>query len=393
LTDLTNLTTQLINKVTPPISFLSLNEFLLDSPFLYFDELISSIRQAKHEILLEVYIFKLDSIGLSVFEALIEARKKGVRVYLMVDAIGSSESLPPLIQLSKKNGIFIKAFHPLSFNSNLNSFYQSLKILNKRNHRKLALIDESIVFMGSLNICQDHLKWQDLGLKLVTPFEYQKNPHLVTLKKSFFKIWSQSKKFNYGVLKKIPKFLTLTHISISPFLRNESVFLRFNLSRFIYKNLRSAQTRILICTPYFLPRFFLMRALYKAQKNGALISLVLPSKSDVWFVKWATQSLYKKLLKRKIKIFEFETSILHEKSLIIDDLFIIGSLNWNHRSFVHDLEIAYQTKSPETLQLATLHFDQLIKQSRPIVIDDLINHTPFYQLILGKMIYWFRYWL
>jgi cardiolipin synthase len=167
---------------------------------------------------------------------------------------------------------------------------------------------------------------------------------------------------------------------------------RYSLSRDLKKRIRSAQHRVLLTTAYFLPRRTLLRALVHAAKKGCYVGLCLPQKTDVRILQWASRGLFRELLKSGIKIYEYLPSVMHAKTVVIDEWVTIGSHNWNHRSLNHDLEIEVTLTLQEDLAKMVDQWDRDLLVSESITLEKL-NKLGWLSLLLGKFFYWFRYWL
>lgn len=367
-----------------------MNSFLPEAFFSssteYYDALLESLSLAQHEILFESYAFDFDSVGKEFLNQLEAAKKRGLNVRLIVDGLGSWGAISELRAWSRHSGVKLKVYHPLWPTRGLTALFRTL---NKRNHRKMILIDGNILYFGSLNISKIHLSWRDYGARInLTPSESE------LVKTAYNRTWSK-----WSGIRQVfnPKNLKLTrrrsHRAItSRILFNHSLPSRLRFSRFLHQTIHQAEKFIWITTPYFLPRALLKRALYHAVKRGVEVKLLLPHKSDVWIVKMATRSLYRKLLRKGLRIFEYSKGVLHAKSLVTDKKLLLGSNNWNHRSLMHDLEILVNVTDPKFHEHFLVVFDQDLHFSREIELKEL-EMDPRWQRILGKFFYWFRYWL
>jgi len=344
----------------------------------YYQAALTSIRNAKNVVLLESYIFEIDSVGLEFLEALQLANKNGARVYISVDRIGSWNAITPLLSWAKNHNVALHIFNP------------RLLSINKRNHRKLILVDKHFLFIGSLNISASHLQWRDYGVKIaISELEYQ------FIHRRFFAArsrWLALREFLS--LKKLATRLKWKRFRASPgrFIFNDSIASRLFLARVLIRSIKKAQKRVWIASPYFLPRSFLLRALIKAAKRGADIRIIIQAKTDVWIVKLATRSFLRKLNRRNIKVYAYQDKIWHAKSLLCDSHLFLGSHNWNHRSFLHDLEIILTTAHPSLIQSIASSYQQDLLNCKPISIEDLQKDPPLLKVI-SHFIYLFRYWL
>lgn len=369
----------------------------------YFRDVLLSIENAQSEIWVESYIFDMDPIGIRILNALTQAQIRGVRVHILVDGVGSFNWLVSLRQYCQKHHLSLRIYHPMPFRvqyllkiswKSLRRILFLLKRMNKRNHRKVFLIDEDHAFLGSLNVSQVHTQeflgkraWRDTGLKV-------SGPPISILKQACQQTWIKSKfaglSFSISSPRRRAKRLEKRG---SQYLRlNSNLRWRYSLLRDLNGRLKAAQKRIFITNAYFLPRRSVLRALMKASKRGIQIALCLPAVSDVLVVQWASRSLYARLLKRGIRIYEYQDRVMHAKTLIIDDWATVGSHNLNHRSLTHDLEVEVVLDQPPLLAALLQQWNKDIQSCHEITVEDL-GKMRWYHRVFGRFCYWFRYWL
>lgn len=358
----------------------------------YFRDICLAIHQAKSEVLLESYIFDLDAIGHRILDALEAATKRGVQCRILLDGVGSFNWSQAVQRRCQASGIQIRIYHPIPFHQNLvrkiswRSFRRVLLLLkkiNKRDHRKVILIDKQIGFLGGMNISQVHTQefmgekaWRDSAVRL------QGEP-LKLLRVTFFHAWRNSR-FT-GIPKDLAVYKKILQL-------NSSARLRYSHLRNLNEIFRNAQQRILITNPYFVPRRSVLSSLRKASRRGVYVGLCLPAISDVPFVRWAARSLYWRLLKSGIHIYEYQNKVLHAKTLIVDNWATVGSHNLNHRSLMHDLEVEVVLDDQKSVQELVRQWQIDLRHSKPVTQKDLGNENILFR-ILGRVAYWFRYWL
>ncbi|GAH09354.1 unnamed protein product, partial [marine sediment metagenome] len=151
--------------------------------------------------------------------------------------------------------------------------------------------------------------------------------------------------------------------------------------------------RIWITNAYFVPDNVLLKRLRDAANNGIDVRILLPKKSDVMVMPWASSTFYYRLLKSGVKIFEYLPSMLHAKSLIIDNWALIGSSNLNHRSLLHDLEADIMLKSTESIKQLESDFLNDLTQSREVELDSWHIIRPLRQRLVGRMVLYMKYWI
>ena len=363
----------------------------------YFDHLILDIDQAQDYITIEIYIFNDDILGRKITSHILKAHKRGVKIQIIVDGIGSYRFFDQFNGLFNKEGIEVKMFNPIPF---YHPYYGKLTLirkleifglriwrLNKRNHRKIITIDQLIMYTGSFNFTaehtRDHLKkpWKDMGVKIVGN---QVKFAILNFKKS----WKQ-KDFKHYKKKLIGK-VDLNWIT-SPIRLNSTLFMR----RYFYKNflerLQKAENKIWLMTPYFIPKRRLIRSLGKAAQRGVDVRLLISQKSDIHFFQWLQYFYYAYLTEKGVKVYQYTDSILHAKSYIIDNFTTIGSSNLNHRSFIHDLEVDLAIQGEDNRNQIQDHFLKLTGSRKAIALDKLKNR-PLWDRVLSRILFLFKYW-
>lgn len=315
----------------------------------YYQSLIEALRRAQKSITIETYIFDIDSLTENILKELRLARERGCEVKIIVDGWGSYAWIPQLRSFCQKHLIDFRVFQPMP--SPLAWIFRYFWVLskyfkrfNRRDHRKITIIDDKRAYLGSLNFTKVHVgpqAWRDTGVCV----EGTLVPRL-------------SVAFHITYLRTIHRGLLglLARFQWTPYLHPSTSLLRLNttqrMRRQLYldllRRLNAAQNRIYITTAYFLPKRKILRALTKAAKRGVDVRILIPGKSDVPLVKWAAFNLAHWLHRRGVKLYEYEKSILHAKTMILDDKVFIGSFNLNHRSLIHDLEVEVILPDPKS---------------------------------------------
>lgn len=363
----------------------------------YFDQLVKDIDLAQHFISVEMYIFNDDLLGKKITNHLISAHQRGVKVQIVVDGIGSFGFFDKLNSTFLQRGIVVKMYNPLPF---YHPFYGKLTFLkkfqvfatrvwrlNKRNHRKIITIDQSIMYTGSFNITAEHTKyhtdkpWKDMGVKVT-------GEHVKFAVLNFKKIWKLRDYFRY---KKQLRGQQPINWRVSPLRLNTTVFMK----RFFYKNflqrIKKADKKIWLMTPYFIPKRRFIRALGKAAKRGVDVRILISLNTDVKFFKWLQYFYYAYLLKKGVKVYQYTDSVLHAKNYIIDDFMTIGSTNLNHRSFMHDLEVDLVIQDVDNKKKVEEHFIASSVTQKEITLEGL-KSRPLWDRILSRLFFTFKYW-
>lgn len=364
----------------------------------YFEGMLLACAKAQSSIDFETYIFKIDALGQRITEALIQAAERGVYVRAIVDGVGSPEWLGQIYPKLISAGVKAKIYHPppwvLTYPQLKRSLFQRfleyfnrIGRLNRRNHRKVCIIDRKSAWVGSFNIDQVHSqkhfgvkRWRDTGVQI-------SGEAVEDLCLAFQRAWEEGpfQAPSHFILKKREKVALKEKKVRSSHHRN--------LRRFFYKDLlsriKSAKKRIWITNAYFVPHHSYIRALVQAAKRGVDVRVIFPRHSDVIFIPWVTSVYYYTLLKEGIRLYEYLPRMLHAKSQLIDDWAIVGTSNLNYRSLLHDLEVDIVIEKNHAL--LEEQFLEDLKDSHEIrSVKDY--KRPWYQRLLGRLFFIFRIW-
>lgn len=365
------------------------SEQVFTNASLYFSTMLVDIRRAQHSIDFNFYIVRYDQLGSQIINALVEAQQRGVKVRLIMDGIGSTDDAALIADTMTQAGCEVRVFSPLPFAPRLyrwsgvqgNFLQQLLHFLlniNQRNHYKLGIIDQHIVWSGSFNITQDHLSvalggqgWHDYGVRLTDEV-------IDDVQHCFDAMWGDTEK--RPMLSRWHRVKT-----------NLSLPMRRYYNKLMLFRIRYAKKRIWISNAYFAPSHSVVRALIKASRNQVDVRLILPSTSDVALFPSISRAYYLPLLRNGVKIYKYTPSILHAKVMLIDQHCWIGSTNLNHRSFYHDLELDIILQKAETIE----QLEQLLRQD--MQASKLLNAHRYsrlsWKMMKAYFLRLFRYWL
>ncbi|MDZ4668247.1 MAG: phosphatidylserine/phosphatidylglycerophosphate/cardiolipin synthase family protein [bacterium] len=330
---------------------------LLQSGESFFNELLLRIEKAQFEIYFQVYIFENDHTGFLIYNALLDASKRGVKIFLYLDAFGSNNFPSHWEKELKKQGISIEFFSRFKF-----AFKYHVGV---RLHHKIMVFDGQIALIGGINISDNYSQlgnekpWLDFGLRMEG-----------NVVKDLLKICLQTEN-GLMPLSKLDKqkiqYSFLTGEIKARILQNHWSRAKFGISRQYRQSIRKAQEQIVIITSYFVPSPALKRLLKLASKRGVKVKLVLGGKSDVGIVKHASQFFYADLLKSGVEIWEWEPTVLHAKLAFVDrNWMCMGSYNLNHLSDFSstecNIEIIDQTFQQNSLKQVNSILEKDAKQ-------------------------------
>lgn len=299
----------------------------------FFTALFAALEQAQRLICLEYYIVRADRTGGRLADLLVAAVQRGVAVFLIYDAIGCLDTPDAYFGALRRQGVQCLAFNPLSLRKGLRWF-------DRRDHRKLALIDGKLAFLGGLNVGDEYAglleqeqSFHDVGFSL-------SGAAVLPLLDLFAGTWLQEQ----GARPRFPALeplsppaagaVNVSLISGSPHHLRSTIRAAFRVA------MASAADELLIVNPYFIPGPRIMRSLLRAARRRVRVRLLLPARSDVPLVSLVSRSTYEPLLKAGIEIFELERQLLHAKLMLIDgERTVLGSANLDQRSFHRNYEI------------------------------------------------------
>jgi cardiolipin synthase len=305
----------------------------------FFAALFQKIEEAEKIVCLEFYLIHDDHTGRALADALLRAAGRGVKVYLLYDYIGCFDTPSAYFRKLEKGGITCCPFNPPAFSKGIGWF-------DKRDHRKIAVIDGRTAFTGGLNIGDEYAgsgenfdRWRDVGIRL-------EGPAVPELNRLFRENWHRER-------------ATIPEGCEDPYLlpdagKDEVLIVNggpHHNRSFIRSAFRmaiaGASDSIVIANPYFVPGPRIVRSLLRAVGRGVQVRLILPAKSDVPLVRLVSRSYYASLLKNGIEIYERQGTILHAKVMIIDSCWsVIGSANLDQRSFHRNYEVNVIVDSP-----------------------------------------------
>ncbi len=295
------------------------------------EALLAAIAEARHHIHIQYYIFSDDQTGCRLRDALVAKVREGVEVRVLYDDVGCSRVRKSFFKEMRNEGIEVRAFLHVAFP-------RFTSKVNYRNHRKIAVIDGRVGFIGGMNIADRYVKGTAWGSWRDSHFRIE-GSGAAGLQASFLSDWTATTKRNIAGEAYYPPTVhdtdTILQIAAAGPLGKWRTLLQadsFAISR--------AQHRIWLQTPYYLPSDVLNTALQGAALAGTDVRLMLPARSDSRLIDLASHSYLDDMMKAGVKILFYKPGFLHAKQMIIDDqLTVVGSANLDFRSFEHNFEI------------------------------------------------------
>ncbi|WP_205510140.1 phospholipase D-like domain-containing protein [Longitalea arenae] len=349
----------------------------------YFTTLAELIKQAKFSIHLQVYIYEDDETGRSVGNALMDAAKRGVHVYLLTDGYASKALSAAFIKELRTAGVQFRFFEPLLKSEN---FY-----FGRRMHHKVLVADGRIGLVGGINISnryndlEDQPAWLDWALLV-------EGPAAVALYRLCIDVWAKPGQM---ALKRSLRheFPAPPNTGNSPvrIRRNDWVKRKNQISRSYIDMLKKATSNVIIMSGYFLPGTIIRHHLSRAAKRGIDIRIIVAEKSDVKLAKHAERYMYRWMLKRNIRLYEYTRSVLHGKMATRDSKWVtIGSYNVNDISAYASVELNIDVNDPEFAAHVQQKLEAVLENDCVLVTEDEFNKK---YNIFQRFIQYCAYWL
>ncbi len=298
-----------------------------------FDAILDAISGAEDYILMQFYIFREDEIGKKVRDSLVAKAREGVDVYLLLDNLGSMGLSEEFIKSMEREGIKVR--YVMSEEGKANRFQ-----LNFRNHRKIVVVDGKRGFLGGLNVGDEYLgkdskltPWRD------THMEWR-GPIVKCLQVPFAEDWRWATgdlldRLDWEIRPSdVAGEMDALCLATGPADPFETCAMGFMTL------IDSAQDRIWLATPYFVPDDKIVTALQLAAIRGVDVRVILPGLSDSKLVYLSSFSYLKELEDAGVKFYRYQNGFMHQKVMVIDDsLSAIGSANLDNRSFRLNFEV------------------------------------------------------
>jgi len=299
-----------------------------------FKNLKEDLINAKNHIHLEYFVVFSDELGSEIIDILCEKAREGVNVRFIYDDVGSSITSKYKRKMST-SGVEHFAFMPVLFSN-------STSKLNYRDHRKIVVIDGGIGYVGGINIDEKYDNsrknkrfWRDTHLRI-------EGGAVGSLQAYFMLSWNFASKNELEISEKLfpkskpdnDKPVAIQMAASGP----DSDWA--NIMEAMFCAINSANQRVYITTPYFMPNDSIMTAMTTAARGGVDVRVILPYSSDSWAAQYASDSYIEQCMESGIKVYRYKKGFVHAKTMIIDDMLsIVGTANLDYRSFALNFEI------------------------------------------------------
>lgn len=347
-----------------------------------FPAMLSAIEEASAAIDLLSYIYWQGEIAVRFADALSAASRRGVTVRVVLDAVGAHRMDDALVARMRDAGVEVVWFNPVT--------WYSLGRFNHRTHRKVMVVDGRIGFTGGVGIgeewtgdAQNPDEWRD------DHFRFE-GPVVRYLQGSFAENWRQA---TGEVLTGAGVFPPLERVGdVRMSVINTGPVGAVSEIGFAYWLLfRGARERIYVATPYFVPDPQLELGLTDAARRGIDVRLLVPNDfQDSRMVRWASETWYRDLVTAGVRLYEFQPSMMHTKSVSVDRASaIVGSANFDSRSFEINFEVAVAVFDSAFVDALDASFEEDLLRAREITLGE-IEGWSWMRRLRGRLARMFR---
>ena len=333
-----------------------------------FPAMLAAIDNAEDSVDLMTYVYWKGDIATRFAEALCDAAGRGVRVRLLIDAVGGLQIERGLVNRMDEAGVHVEWFRKPWLNSPLKQ--------NHRCHRKVLVVDEEVAFTGGVGIAEEWTgdarnenEWRDTHVEV-------RGPAVDGLRAAFVQNWAESGRDLYDDEDTFPQ-QPQSGDSVAQVVCGSASIGWDNLQTTFRVLLDSATDRLSLATAYFAPDDFFLDRLCAAAQRGVEVDVLLPGPgADKRVCQLASEAAYDQLTSCGVRVWNFQPSMMHAKIMIVDGrAATVGSSNFNRRSLDHDEEVVLVTLDTEVARMLSEDFDADLKRSEQIDLERWRNRS------------------
>jgi cardiolipin synthase len=329
----------------------------------FYPAMLDAIRAAELSITMEQYIFVASEIGRQFAEAFAERARAGVRVKLLVDAVGSAGIGREIVDLLRDSGCELAWYRPIR--------WYTLHRANNRNHRKSVIVDGRVAFTGGAGIddhwlgnARDQSQWRDVQIRI-------EGPGVTPLQTGFAVNWLATTGEVLAGPAYFPVMDSRRGVEVQTVLSSPGGDV-YSASILYSLSILCARQNIYITNPYFVPGAQTLDMLADAVERGVDVKVIVAGRhNDTWWARMNSIRLYGRLLEAGVQIFEFLPSMLHQKTMIVDDLWAtVGTTNFDQRSFRLNEESNVCFYDPDLVGELKRTFQNDLARSERVTLED-----------------------
>jgi cardiolipin synthase len=315
-----------------------------------FPAMLDAIRAAERTVDFATYVYWTGSIAPEFADALAERARAGVEVNVLLDAVGAAQMEQELIDRLEESGATVAWFRPVR--------WWTLNKLNNRTHRKILVVDGRVGFTGGVGIaeewtgnCEDPEHWRDTHVRV-------EGPATRDLLGGFLDNWAEATQCILSGRHHLPDldgFDDGVQVQVT---RSSAEKGSTDAEQLFYTAIACARERLWLTTAYFAPRRAFVDALCEAVRRGVDVRVLVNGPHiDKNLVRRAGQQAYDRLLASGVRIFEYQRTMLHTKTLAVDSAWAtVGSINFDNRSFSLNDELNLAARDPAVVATFEKHF-------------------------------------
>lgn len=373
---------------------------LLPSAREKYADLFAAVREARHFIHLEYFIFRQDSVGSELLNLLAEKAAQGVEVRLIIDAYGNYKSPCPMVETDiddiRRQGIMIDFFDPIRFPWIPNMLH--------RDHRKIVVVDGKAAYTGGMNVADYYLKgtkrtgkWRDMQIRL-------DGPVVDEFERIFAKIWENTTGEHLDSLiyrdndSSSVVSLSLVSDSVSQesglssqeadvvVVNREPRTSNRQMRQAFASAIDAAQSEVRIVNPYPTNVRMVRRAMRRALKRGVRMRLMVSGTSDNRVTPEVVAVQMKKFVRRGAEVYYYDGGFHHSKVMTIDGAFCnVGTVNFDGRSMRYDYEVSVFVFSPSTTAQLDAIFDADLRESEQLTSENFRRRFSLKRRFIGRV--------
>lgn len=297
-----------------------------------YDAMLTAIAGARHQVLLETYIWKADEVGEQFKQALYDAAARGVDVYVIYDAFANLVVSPRFKHFRPP----IKVLRYPVYSAGLRFF--DLRRYG-RDHRKILVVDDEVAFVGGYNLGKAYAtEWRDTHVRIT-------GPGVVDLKRAVADFWNLHRRGRHG-----GPLLLDTGSVWEPRIRvhrNVPRLWMFPIRGMYLEAINRATDHVYLTQAYFIPDSDFVDALKQASRRGVDVRILLPAKSNHVVADWIARGYFGELLSTGVRIFRYTDAMVHAKTATIDGAWsTVGTANIDRLSMTGNYEVNVEFFDP-----------------------------------------------